>query len=475
MKTIKKLLIANRGEIAVRIIRACQELGIKTVAVYSTIDRDAMHVLLADESVCIGPGPSKLSYLNQGAIISSALLTGCDAVHPGYGFLSERADFVKKLEEHNIVFVGPTADMIDRMGNKIMARETVKDCGIPTVPGSKGAVESIEEVKRLGKEYGYPVLIKASAGGGGKGMVVVKNDSEAETLYPMVRKEAEELFGDSAVYVEKFLSSPRHIELQILADTHGNIVILGERDCSLQRKRQKVLEECPAACLTDKVRAEIIDTTYKALKKMDYLNAGTIEFMYENGKFYFIEMNTRIQVEHPITEVVYKIDIIKEQIRIAEGKAISVKQENLRPEGHAIELRINAENPETFIPSPGRIKLFHPAGGYGIRVDSAVYTGYNVPPTYDSMIAKLIVHAPTREECFSKSLRALNEFIVHGIETTIPLLERLLQNKDVIKLNIDNKWLEKFLDKKAVCKKRKPKKSKKSSNSKKVNKKSSKR
>ena len=445
MSQIKKVLIANRGEIALRIIRACRDMGIRTVAVYSTVDKNAMHVQLADESVCIGPGPSRDSYLNESAILTAALLTNADAIHPGYGFLSERADFARKVALHGLIWIGPDADMIERMGDKVNAKKTAIECGLPVVPGSDGAVDSLESALAWGEKIGYPVMLKASAGGGGRGMRPVHNADEMAEAFQLTRQEAKSGFGDDTLYMEKLLLHPRHIEFQVLGDKHGNVVIFGERDCSLQRKNQKVMEECPAAALTQKQRDDMIEVCKKAAKKMGYTNAGTFEFMFEDGKFYFLEMNTRLQVEHPVTEMVYGVDLVREQIRVAAGEKLGYTQSNVVPHGHAIEFRINAEDPDNFTPNPGKITLYAPSGGLGVRVDSAVYTGYTIPPTYDSMIAKLIVHAQSRPACIMRAHRALDEFVIEGVKTTIPLQRRLLNNGDVRKLKFDNHWLEEYL------------------------------
>ncbi len=447
MSQIKKVLIANRGEIALRIIRACRDMGIRTVAVYSTVDKDAMHVQLADESVCIGPGPARDSYLNESAILTAALLTNADAIHPGYGFMSERADFARKVEQHGMIWIGPSADMIVKMGDKVNAKKTAIECGLPVVPGSQGALKSLEDALDVAEKIGYPIMLKAAAGGGGRGMRPVMCADEMSEAYNLTKNEAKSAFGDDTLYMEKLLTHPRHIEFQVLGDKHGNVVIFGERDCSLQRRNQKVMEECPAAILSQKQRDDMIEVCKTAAKKMGYTNAGTFEFMFEDGKFYFLEMNTRLQVEHPVTEMVYGVDLVREQIRVAAGEKLGYTQANVIPNGHAIEFRINAEDPETFIPNAGKITLYAPAGGMGVRVDSAVYTGYTIPPTYDSMIAKLIVHAPNRPACIMRATRALDEFVIEGVKTTIPLQRRLLKNKDVKQLNFDNKWLEKFLKK----------------------------
>lgn len=447
MSLIKKVLIANRGEIALRIIRACRDMGIRTVAVYSTADRDAMHVQLADESVCIGPAQARDSYLNESAILTAALLTNADAIHPGYGFLSERADFAQKVEQHGMIWVGPSPDMITKMGDKVNAKRTAIECGLPVVPGSDGALESLEHALDVAEKIGYPVMLKAASGGGGRGMRPVLCANDMAEAYQLTKNEAKSAFGDDTLYMEKLLTHPRHIEFQVLGDKHGNVVIFGERDCSLQRRNQKVMEECPAAVLSQKQRDDMIEVCKSAAKKMGYTNAGTFEFMFEDGKFYFLEMNTRLQVEHPVTEMVYGVDLVREQIRIAGGEKLGYNQSNVIPNGHAIEFRINAEDPETFVPNPGKITLYAPSGGLGVRVDSAVYTGYTIPPTYDSMIAKLIVHAQNRPACIMRAGRALDEFVIEGVKTTIPLQRKLLNNKDVKQLKFDNKWLENFLKK----------------------------
>lgn len=441
----EKILIANRGEIALRIHRACREMGIKTVAVHSTADAEAMHVRLADEAVCIGPASTRESYLNMPAIISAATITGADAVHPGYGFLSENADFAAMVEEHGFTFIGPTPDHIRMMGDKITAKQAAKSAGLPVVPGSDGAVSSDEEALEQAEKIGYPVLLKATAGGGGKGMKVAQHKGELHEALRLARTEARTAFGNPDVYMEKYLGKPRHIEMQIIADSHGNVVHIGERDCSLQRKHQKVLEEAPSPALNAAHRARIGKTACDAIKKLGYRNAGTIEFLYEDGEFYFIEMNTRLQVEHPISEMISGIDIVREQIRIAAGAPLGYTQEEIRFQGHAIECRINAENPVTFAPCPGRVGGYHAPGGLGVRVDSGLYAGYKIPPHYDSMIAKLIVHGNTRNECLMRLRRALEEFVVEGVETTIPLHSRLIENYDFINGNYDIHWLEKFV------------------------------
>ena len=447
MSQIKKVLIANRGEIALRIIRACRDMGIRTVAIYSTADRDAMHVQLADESVCVGPAAVHDSYLNESAILTAALLTNADAIHPGYGFLSERADFARKVEQHGMMWVGPTPDMIEKMGDKVNAKKTAIECGLPVVPGSDGTIESLDHALSVAEKIGYPVMLKAAAGGGGRGMRPVESPENMAEAYTVTKNEAKSAFGDDTLYMEKLLTHPRHIEFQVLGDKHGNVVIFGERDCSLQRRNQKVMEECPAAILSQKQRDDMIEVCKNAAKKMGYTNAGTFEFMFQDGKFYFLEMNTRLQVEHPVTEMVFGVDLVREQIRVAAGEKLGYSQSNVIPNGHAMEFRINAEDPENFMPNPGKITLYAPSGGMGVRVDSAVYTGYTIPPTYDSMIAKLIVHAQNRPACIMRAGRALDEFVIEGVKTTIPLQQRLLKNKDVKQLNFDNKWLENFLKK----------------------------
>ncbi len=440
-----KILIANRGEIALRIHRACREMGIKTVAVHSTADHDAMHVRLADESVCIGPPPARDSYLNKAAIIAAATITNADAIHPGYGFLSENADFAQMVEEHGICFIGPSADHIRMMGDKITAKRAAKEAGLPCVPGSDGPVESEDQALQLAEEMGYPVLIKATAGGGGKGMKHARAPEQLRDAFRLARSEAKAAFGNAEVYMEKYLQHPRHIEIQILADNHGQVVHLGERDCSLQRKHQKVLEEAPSPALNADARARIGRIACDAIRRLGYRNAGTLEFLYEDGEFYFIEMNTRLQVEHPVTEAICGIDIVREQIRIAAGAPLGYAQEDIRFSGHAIECRINAEDPETFAPSPGRIGGFHTPGGLGVRVDSGLYSGYRVPPHYDSMIAKLIVSGGSRNECLMRLRRALGEFVIEGIQTTIPLQNRLVSEPDFINGDYDIHWLERLV------------------------------
>jgi acetyl-CoA carboxylase biotin carboxylase subunit len=441
-----KILIANRGEIALRVQRACKELGIATVAVHSTADADAMHVRLADESVCIGPPPAKDSYLNIPAIITACEITGAEAVHPGYGFLSENARFAEILEEHEIVFVGPTSEHIRIMGDKIAAKETAKRLGIPVVPGSEGGVGEDDEAMAVAERIGFPVLVKAAAGGGGRGMKVARRPEDLSVALSTARAEAKAAFGDDAVYLEKYLTKPRHIEIQVLGDGQGNAVHLGERDCSLQRRHQKIWEEAPSPALNAASRAKIGETVAAAMRKLRYRGVGTVEFLYEEGAFYFIEMNTRLQVEHPVTEAITGLDLVIEQIRIASGAGLNLKQQDISFSGHAIECRVCAENPRTFRPSPGQITYFHPPGGLGVRVDSGAYQGYRIPPHYDSLIGKLIVHGKTRNECLMRLRRALGEFVVDGIETTIPLFAELVTNTDIINGVYDIHWLEQFLE-----------------------------
>ncbi len=442
-----KVLIANRGEIALRIQRACKELGIATVAVHSTADADAMHVRLADESVCIGPPTSSDSYLNIPRLLAACEITGADAVHPGYGFLSENARFAEILEEHNITFIGPTSEHIRIMGDKIQAKETAKRLGIPVVPGSEGAVKTETEAMKVAKSMGFPVLIKATAGGGGRGMKVATSVEDLPVAFATARSEAKAAFGNDSVYIEKYLTKPRHIEIQVFGDGTGNAVHLGERDCSLQRRHQKVFEEAPSPALNAASRARIGETVAAAMRTIKYRGAGTVEFLYEDGEFYFIEMNTRIQVEHPVTEAITGIDLVLEQIRVASGAGLSFSQDDIVLSGHAIECRINAENPRTFRPSPGQITYWHPPGGLGIRVDSGAYQGYRIPPYYDSLIGKLIVHGKTRNECMMRLKRALSEFVIDGIETTIPLFHELVRHPDVVNGMYDIHWLEKYLGK----------------------------
>ena len=445
-KFFEKVLIANRGEIALRVHRACKELGIKTVAVHSSADNEAMHVKLADESVCIGPPQAKDSYLNIPSIISACEITGAEAVHPGYGFLSENAHFAEILEAHNLTFIGPSSEHIQIMGDKITAKETVSKLGIPVVPGSNGKIEDLNHAKKIADEIGYPILIKASSGGGGKGMKIAHASTDLENAFNLAKVEAKASFGDDTVYIEKYLNAPRHIEIQIFGDKHGNAIHLGERDCSLQRRNQKVLEEATSPVIDDNQREKIGNIAAQAISKLGYVGAGTIEFLYQNGEFYFIEMNTRLQVEHPITEIITKIDLVKEQISIAAGSELSLKQENVSINGHAIECRINAENPKTFVPSAGKIITYHPASGPGVRVDSAAYAGYSIPPYYDSMIGKLIVFGQDRNDCLAKLDRALDEFVIEGVETTLPLFKDLLRNNDIQEGNYNIHWLEKYLD-----------------------------
>jgi acetyl-CoA carboxylase biotin carboxylase subunit len=440
-----KILIANRGEIALRVLRACKELGIPTVAVHSTADADAMHVRFADESVCIGPPAAKDSYLNIPSILAACEITGADAVHPGYGFLSENARFAEILADHNVQFIGPKAEHIRIMGDKIEAKRTAKRLGIPVVPGSDGGVSTDAEAARVAADIGYPVLIKAAAGGGGRGMKVARSVTELATALSTARAEAKAAFGDDAVYIEKYLERPRHIEIQVLGDGQGHAVHLGERDCSLQRRHQKVWEEGPSPALNAAARDQVGETVAKAMRDIGYLGVGTVEFLYEDGQFYFIEMNTRIQVEHPVTEMITDIDLIFEQVRVAAGSALSLQQDDITFRGHAIECRINAENPVSFRPSPGRILHYHPPGGLGVRIDSAVYEGYTIPPYYDSLVGKLIVHGKTRTECLMRLKRALDEVVVDGIETTLPLFRALVREKDIIDGNYHIHWLEQFL------------------------------
>ncbi|MGN6374213.1 MAG: acetyl-CoA carboxylase biotin carboxylase subunit [Sphingomonas sp.] len=447
MPEIKKLLIANRGEIALRIHRACHEMGIKTVAVHSTADADAMHVRLADEAVCIGPPAATESYLNIPNIISAAEISGADAIHPGYGFLSENAKFAEIVEAHDLIFVGPKPEHIRVMGDKVEAKRTAGALGLPLVPGSAGAITDVEEAKQLAREIGYPVLIKAASGGGGRGMKVVPSEDQLETLMKQAGSEAKAAFGDDTVYMEKYLGNPRHIEFQVFGDGEGQAIHLGERDCSLQRRHQKVLEEAPSPVLGPEDRARMGGIVAKAMADMGYRGAGTIEFLWENGEFYFIEMNTRLQVEHPVTEMITGLDLVREQIRVAEGKGLTCTQDQVRFTGHAIECRINAEDPRTFAPSPGTVTQYHAPGGMHVRVDSGLYTGYRVPPYYDSMIAKLIVYGTTRERCLMRLKRALEEFVIEGMKTTIPLHQALLDDLEFQRGDYTIKWLEEWLAK----------------------------
>ena len=443
---ISKILIANRGEIALRVIRACREMGIQSVAVHSTADEDAMHVHLADESVCIGPPSAAQSYLSIPAIIAACEITGADAVHPGYGFLSENAKFADILDAHNICFIGPKADHIRLMGDKIAAKAKAIELGIPVVPGSDGEVKTGEDALAIARGMGFPVLVKAASGGGGRGMKIARSEDELGEAFTTARSEAKAAFGDDAVYIEKYLEKPRHIEIQVACDAHGNAVHLGERDCSLQRRHQKVLEEAPSMVLDTAARAAIGKIVTDAMEGMQYLGVGTVEFLYENGEFYFIEMNTRLQVEHPVTEMITGVDLVREQIRIANGERLSFSQDDLTLEGHAIECRINAENPRSFMPSPGVIQTYHPPGGLGVRMDSAVYAGYAIPPFYDSLIGKLIVHGADRKDCLMRLYRALYECAIDGVETTLPLFEDLLENEDFQNADYDIHWLENFLE-----------------------------
>ena len=442
-----KVLIANRGEIALRVIRACREMGIKSVAVHSTADADAMHVRMADESVCIGPPPGTQSYLSMPAIISACEITGAQAIHPGYGFLSENAAFVQIVEDHQITFIGPSAEHIRTMGDKITAKETAKALGIPVVPGSDGGVPDLAAAKAIGEEFGYPVIVKATAGGGGRGMKLARTADEMATAFQTARSEAKSAFGNDEVYIEKYLEKPRHIEIQVFGDGKGNAVHLGERDCSLQRRHQKVFEEAPGPAITAEERARIGKICADAVAKINYIGAGTVEFLYEDGEFYFIEMNTRLQVEHPVTESIFGVDLVREQIRVAAGLPMSFTQDDLTINGHSIEIRINAEKLPSFSPSPGTISQYHAPGGLGVRMDSAIYDGYRIPPYYDSLIGKLIVHGRDRPEALARLERALSELIVDGIDTTIPLFHMLLQEQAVQTGEYNIHWLEKFLDK----------------------------
>lgn len=442
---ISRLLIANRGEIALRIHRAAHEMGIETVAVHSTADAEAMHVRLADHAICIGPPPAAESYLSQSAIIAAAEISGADAIHPGYGFLSENAQFAEIVEAHDIAWIGPKPEHIRTMGDKVEAKRTAGALGLPLVPGSDGAVSSVEEAARVAEQIGYPVLVKAASGGGGRGMKVVPDASQLETLVAQARSEAKAAFGDDTVYLEKYLGNPRHIEFQIFGDGRGNAIHLGERDCSLQRRHQKVLEEAPSPVLSSEERERMGGIVAKAMADMGYRGAGTIEFLWEDGAFYFIEMNTRLQVEHPVTEAITGVDLVREQIRIADGKNLSVRQEEIEFHGHAIECRINAEDAFTFAPSPGQVTAYHAAGGMHVRVDSGLYAGYRIPPFYDSMIAKLIVYGRTREGCIMRLRRALQEMVIDGVNTSIPLHEALLEEPDFLNGDYTIKWLEEWL------------------------------
>jgi acetyl-CoA carboxylase biotin carboxylase subunit len=439
---ISKILIANRGEIALRILRACQELDLKTVAVHSTADAEAMHVRLADESVCIGPAPGLQSYLNIPSILTAAEVTNADAIHPGFGFLSENADFAEMVTAHGLTFIGPKAHHIRTMGQKVIAKQTAVELGMVVISGSDGEVESLDHARHLGETTGYPVLLKATAGGGGKGMRVIWNDSEMSRLLPQAQTEAMASFGNSGMYIEKYLQRPRHIEFQVLGDLHGNMVCLGDRECSVQRNHQKIWEEAPSSILSAKERSHMMDMVITAMKKFQYSSLGTLEFLYEDGQFYFIEMNTRIQVEHPVTEMITGMDLVKEQIRVAQGHKLSFAQEDIVLRGHSIECRINAEHPETFRPSPGTVESYLAPGGPFVRVDSALFAGYRIPPYYDSLVAKLIVHGRDRGECLARLRHALNEYVITGIDTLIPLHQKLCQHPDIRTANYHVKWLE---------------------------------
>ncbi len=445
MGFFQKILIANRGEIALRVQRACRELGIPTVAIHSTADATAMHVRLADESVCIGPPSARESYLNIPAILSAAAITGADAIHPGYGFLSENARFAEMVEAHGLTFIGPSPAHIRMMGDKIAAKTAMAGLGVPLVPGSDGAVGDLDAARAVAMRIGYPVLIKAAAGGGGRGMKVATSDADIEEAFRVARTEAASAFGNDQVYIEKYLDRPRHIELQVLADAHGQVVHLGERDCSLQRRHQKLLEEAGSPALDAEARNKLGARVTSALATLGYRNAGTLEFLYQDGQFAFIEMNTRLQVEHPVSELIAGVDLVQEQIRIAAGEALGYRQSDIRFSGHAIECRINAEDPQTFAPTPGRVGVFHPPGGPGVRVDSALYAGYVVPPYYDSLVAKLIVHAPSRREAIARLARALDEFVIDGIKTTLPLHQRIVRDKDFAAGDYTIHWLERFV------------------------------
>ena len=442
-----KILIANRGEIALRVIRACREMGIKSVAVHSTADSDAMHVRMADESVCIGPAAGTASYLSMPAIIAACEITGAEAIHPGYGFLSENAKFVQIVEDHSLVFIGPTAEHIRIMGDKITAKDTMKDLGVPCVPGSDGGVPDVNTAKKIGAEIGYPVIIKATAGGGGRGMKVAKTEGEMEQAFMTARAEGKAAFGNDEVYIEKYLTTPRHIEIHVFGDGKGTAVHLGERDCSLQRRHQKVFEEAPGPCITPEEREKIGKICADAVAKINYIGAGTIEFLYENGEFYFKEMNTRLQVEHPVTESIFGVDLVREQIRVASGLDMSFGQKDLTINGHAIEVRINAEKLPNFAPCPGKITAYHAPGGLGVRMDSAIYDGYSIPPYYDSLIGKLIVHGRDRKEALARLYGALSEIIIDGIDTTIPLFDALLREEDINTGSYNIHWLEQWLEK----------------------------
>ncbi len=441
----RKILIANRGEIALRVIRACREMGIASVAVHSTADSDAMHVRMADEAICIGPAPAAQSYLSVPAIISACEITGAEAIHPGYGFLSENANFVQIVEDHGLTFIGPSSEHIRMMGDKITAKETMKALGVPCVPGSDGGVPDLDEARRIGAEIGYPVIVKATAGGGGRGMKLARSAAEIDVAFQTARAEARAAFGNPDVYIEKYLQRPRHIEIQVFGDGRGGAVHLGERDCSLQRRHQKVLEEAPSPAIDAATRARIGGICADAVARIGYAGAGTIEFLYEDGEFYFIEMNTRLQVEHPVTEAVFGVDLVREQIRVAAGEPLSLDQADLQPLGHAIEARINAERLPSFAPCPGRVNTFHAPGGLGVRMDSALYSGYVIPPYYDSLIAKLIVHGRDRDEAIARLHRALGELIVDGVDSTVPLFRALLDEPDIRRGDYSIHWLERWL------------------------------
>ena len=441
----KKILIANRGEIALRIVRACKEMGIESVVVHSTADANGMAVRMADESVCIGPAPSRQSYLNMAAIISAATITGADAIHPGIGFLSENVEFCRMVEEHGFTFIGPEPDHIAKMGDKAVAKDTVRALGLPVIEGSPGVLKDADEGLAIAKKVGFPVLLKAVAGGGGKGMKVANSEEDFKSAYSTASAEAKAAFGNGDMYLEKYLRAPRHIEIQVLGDTHGNAIHLGERDCSIQRRHQKVVEECPSPALSPELRKQAGELAADVARKMGYRGAGTIEMLYEDGKFYFMEMNTRLQVEHPITEMITGVDLVREQIRVAAGLPLSYKQSDIHFDGWAMECRVNAENPDTFVPSPGKITRFHAPGGLGVRVDSALYDGYSVPPTYDSLVAKIIVHAPTREEAIRRMERALGETVIDGIQTNIPLHLRILAEPEFRAGEFTIHWLERNL------------------------------
>ena len=440
-----KILIANRGEIALRVVRACREMGVKSVAVHSTADADAMHVRMADEAICIGPPSSSQSYLSFPAIISACEITGAQAIHPGYGFLSENASFVQVVEDHDITFIGPTAEHIRVMGDKITAKDTMKELGVPCVPGSDGGVPTLDDAKRIGEEIGYPVIIKATAGGGGRGMKVAQTADDMEQAFMSARAEGKAAFGNDEVYIEKYLTTPRHIEIQVFGDGKGNAVHLGERDCSLQRRHQKVFEEAPGPCITPELRAKIGKVCADAVAKINYIGACTIVFLFENDEFYFIEMNTRLLVEHPVTESIFGVDLVREQLNVAAGMPMSFTQDDLKINGHSIEVRINAEKLPNFAPCPGTITQYHAPGGLGVRMDSALYDGYRIPPYYDSLIGKLIVHGQSRSECLMRLRRCLSEFVIDGIETTIPLFKELLQHPDIANGTYDIHWMEKYL------------------------------